>query len=127
FANKCNLQEYWSFVILCFDFMLLAGGVGGLLDLMFKSGGAAFSYALTLMVLIGAIVPLFSATARRLRNAGLRRRWIFAAVVPFVIWLPFAGSEKPLALIWGIIALAGWLLLYVLLLLPDKDPQEGLV
>ena len=125
FANKCNLQEYWSFVILAFGFILLAGAIGGLLDLMAHSGGAAFSYSLTLIALIAFIVPLLSATARRLRNAGFRRRWIYAALIPFALWLPFAGDFNARSIGFFAVSVAGWLLLFVLLLFPDRELQEG--
>lgn len=127
FARKCNLQEYWSFVILDFCLLLLAGALGGLLDIYFRSGGAAFSNSLIFIVFVGTIVPLLSATAKRLRSAGFVRRWIWVGLVPFLMWLPFAGSYNLRAKLFGLVAIAGCSFLYVLLVTPDRDPQEGLI
>jgi len=79
FSGRATRSEYWYFVL----FSFIAGIISGILDgfLMTLTGGLP---VLTLIFMLGLIIPSFSVAVRRLHDIGKSGWWLLIGFIPLL-------------------------------------------
>ena len=124
FTGRASRPEYWWYVLaLCIGYLVLhiVESIVGL-DHMFLTYGP-----LTLLLMLGTLVPSIAAGVRRLHDTNRSGWWLLIALVPYglvaIVGLMAAAGGGLFALmammgLIGFVALAGAVVLLVFMVLP---------
>jgi uncharacterized membrane protein YhaH (DUF805 family) len=81
FTGRSRRKEYWMFTLLCVVVAIVLSVIEGILGL---SGVIGYYGPLTLLFLLGILVPSIAVGIRRLHDTDRSGWWILISFVPFV-------------------------------------------
>jgi uncharacterized membrane protein YhaH (DUF805 family) len=80
FTGRSRRKEYWMFVLL----MFVAGIVASILDGILGLKGAGLYGPLSLILMLGVLIPSIAVGIRRLHDTDRSGWWILIALIPLV-------------------------------------------
>ncbi len=89
FSGRGPRREYWMFTLIYFIIYVIASVLDGFIfGFNFQSTENSFSAVsegpISLVVMLGHLIPGFSVTARRLHDTGRSAWWILIVLVPLI-------------------------------------------
>ncbi len=102
FKGRARRKEFWMYILFYLIIVIVLGIIDAIIGTTMTGGGVGI---LTLIYLLGMLIPTLAVTVRRLHDMGKSGWWYFITLVPLIggIWLIvlLVTDSQPAANAWG--------------------------